>query len=537
MKKFIVLLIITTLLLSTFSFAETEEVTVTIPPYDVAVNGVKIDIEHSQYPIINYKNITYIPMTSDYLAGLGLRLSFDGMSGLTIDLAESVTPLEQNFIGVYNVIGSSHTAKLVPFDVTVNGNQIDNSKEEYPILLYKNITYFPMTWRFAVTEFEWKTQWSNSDGFSITIDKEDFFEILKIEDLFEINDRPDESFKLVNDLDFNNINHYRDSEVYNEYKSSNSLPVDLVLKSKLDGNGYTISNLSLSTTTYEEIAFFKKIDNGAKIKNLKLDNFTANGKSDVALLTISNFGTIENVEVNGRISGTDIMGGIAVHNFYIIRDCKADVDITGNYIFDVAQSYTGGIVGRNRGVVERVTTNGTISGYNSLGGVVGINYYILRNAVSNVEVSSSNEDGDYTGGIVGINDGGRVENVISYGEIAGNSYTGGLVGSNEDGIVINSVAANNSISGNQNVSAVTGRNRLSDTTSDDYGTYNNYYFSNITISATKKNTGTDTMGVPVNPYSFVNLSQDTSFWNVYKGTLWNFQTIWQVINNQVQLQE
>ena len=537
MKKIMSLVIILSLFLTSFSFAESEDVTVTIPAFDVTVNGVTIDTEHSQYPIITYKDITYIPMTSDYLAGFGLRSSFNGQDGLSIDVAESVDVLEQKFLGAKNIIGSEQTAEFVPFNVTVNGNRINNTNEVYPILLYKNITYFPMTWRFAVTEFGWKTSWSDASGLSITIDKESFYEVRKIEDLFEVNNNPDDTFKLINDLDFRDIGDYHDTDVYYEYKKTKSLPVELILKGKLDGNGKTISNLTLSRTDFEPIALFEKIDTGAIVQNLKIDNFDMTGKSDVALLVVNNFGTIKNVEVNGSIIGADIMAGIAIHNFYIIQDSSADIDIAGIYSFDVSRSYSGGIVGRNRGVIERVVTNGTISGWNSIGGVVGLNYEVLRNAVSNVNLTSSELEGDYTGGIVGINEGGRIENVIAYGEIIGQDYTGGLVGLNENGTLVNSVAGNESISGARFVGANIGVNRYTDTNTDDYGTYNNYYFSNIPLSGTKINTDSDTMGLSVNALGFINLSQTMSFWNAYKGTPWDFQTIWEIIDNQAQLQD
>lgn len=535
MKKTISLIIVIILLLTSFSFAESEDVTVTIPGYDVTVNGVKIDIEHSQYPVISYRDITYLPMTSDYLSGFGLMLSFNGQDGLTIDVSESIDSLKQNFVGVTNIIGSKHTASIVPFEVTVNGNPIDNSNEKYPILLYKNITYFPLTWRFAVTEFAWKTHWSNTTGFSISIEKEHFFEIRKIEDLFEVNNYPDETFKLITDLDFNDSNDYYDTEVYLDYIRDKSLPVDLILKSKLDGNGKTISNLTVSKSNQDEVALFKKIDNGAIVQDLKIVNFEMSGNNNIALLTTNNFGTIKNVEVTGTINGERTMAGIAALNYNTIKDSKANISITGNNTYDVTRYFIGGIAGKNKGVIERVVTYGTIDGYNSLGGIVGTNLNILRNAVSNVNMTSSNEDGDHTGGIVGINDGGRIEKVIAYGNVIGHSYTGGVAGSNLGGLILNSVAANNSISGARNVSAVIGINKDSDTAV--YGAHNNYYFSNIPLSAIRMNTDLNTMGLTVNSNDFVTLSQDMGFWNTSLGSHWDFQSIWQAVNNQIQLRE
>jgi len=168
------------------ALAESKEVDVTIPDYDVNVNGVIIDTGHSQYPVITYKGITYFPMTSDYLNGIGLGLNFSADEGLKMNVNSNVSILEQKFLGANNILGSKHKAQLAPFNVEVNGKLIDNANEEYPVLMYKNITYFPMTWRFAVTEFGWTTGWNNDTGFSISIDGSDkSSEDLSETDLFE----------------------------------------------------------------------------------------------------------------------------------------------------------------------------------------------------------------------------------------------------------------------------------------------------------------------------------------------------------------
>ena len=168
MKK-ILFIVLAILFLSVSSFAENEEVVVAVPEFDVSVNGQIIDIEHSQYPVISYKNITYFPMTSDYLSGIGLGLKFTSAEGLKIDVKDEVGTFNQNFLGTSNILGSQHKAILAPFHIEVNGKVINNDAEEYPVLLYKNITYFPMTWRFAVEEFGWKTSWSEELGFGIKV--------------------------------------------------------------------------------------------------------------------------------------------------------------------------------------------------------------------------------------------------------------------------------------------------------------------------------------------------------------------------------
>ncbi len=156
---------------STNTVSDTTYVIVSIPEFDVTVNGQLLDIKHSQYPVLLYNNVTYFPMTSDYLSGIGLTLDFSAQEGLSINNSDSVGVLQQNFLGSYNTLGREMNAQLASFGVKVNGQTINNKSEDYPVLLYKDITYFPMTWRFAVTEFGWSTDWSDANGFEIVIEK------------------------------------------------------------------------------------------------------------------------------------------------------------------------------------------------------------------------------------------------------------------------------------------------------------------------------------------------------------------------------
>jgi hypothetical protein len=63
---------------------------------------------------------------------------------------------------------ASYAAEVLASAVMVNGKAIDNTKEEYPLLSFRDVTYFPLTWRLAHDEFKWGYQWSDTDGLSIT---------------------------------------------------------------------------------------------------------------------------------------------------------------------------------------------------------------------------------------------------------------------------------------------------------------------------------------------------------------------------------
>jgi|LGOV01.1.fsa_nt_gb S1-C subfamily serine protease len=166
LKSFVIIILFNLVSLSAFA---SETVDVTIVDYDVTVNGTRILTEESQYPVLSYNSITYFPMTSDYLSGLGLKLHFSNEEGLEISNSSSIGEFNQKFLGVNTILGSKVRANIAPFAISVNSTEINNSEEEYPILLYNNITYFPMTWRFARTDFKWITAWSEEEGFGITV--------------------------------------------------------------------------------------------------------------------------------------------------------------------------------------------------------------------------------------------------------------------------------------------------------------------------------------------------------------------------------
>jgi hypothetical protein len=64
----------------------------------------------------------------------------------------------------------TQTANIINSKVTINGKMIENENEQYPLLRFRGITYFPLTWRFAVEEFEWRYSFDNISGLTISAD-------------------------------------------------------------------------------------------------------------------------------------------------------------------------------------------------------------------------------------------------------------------------------------------------------------------------------------------------------------------------------
>ncbi|MDD4802838.1 MAG: DUF5050 domain-containing protein [Syntrophomonas sp.] len=145
--------------------AASPNVQVTLPGFKVNLNGTAIDNSMSQYPLIVYKDITYFPMTYYDCRFLGLESSWQSNTGLAIFKTGVKWDYHQYKSSTKN--HNYYSAQVASFKVTVNGKEIDNRSEEYPLLIFRNVTYFPLTWRFAVDEFGWKYSFDQNNGLAI----------------------------------------------------------------------------------------------------------------------------------------------------------------------------------------------------------------------------------------------------------------------------------------------------------------------------------------------------------------------------------
>jgi hypothetical protein len=122
---------------------------VNLPSYSIIVNGQQVANAASKYPVFEYKNITYFPMTWNYTLALGLETKWDADVGFVIRKtdrqAAKLTPDS-------GTPAAKLYAQMPDFNVYVNDAWIDNDSEEYPLLVLNDVTYFPMTWQLAVEE-------------------------------------------------------------------------------------------------------------------------------------------------------------------------------------------------------------------------------------------------------------------------------------------------------------------------------------------------------------------------------------------------
>ena len=212
---------------SSSAFAAPQTISVKIANFPVTLNGVPVGNSYldwfsefndygwkmySQYPLLVYKDITYFPMTWYYGNLLNLSTSWSQETGLVIGQGDPGQWKDFRYDSRNNKNNSNQTAAIVNSKVTVNGKPIDNSKEPYPLLLFRDVTYFPLTWRFAVTEFGWRYSYTNADGLIIDADNAVFYNKY-------VFDNPHNSLRL--DYVFYDTYIKEDLKIWIEYRAEN----------------------------------------------------------------------------------------------------------------------------------------------------------------------------------------------------------------------------------------------------------------------------------------------------------------------------
>ncbi|MBP1763638.1 MAG: hypothetical protein H6Q65_696 [Firmicutes bacterium] len=145
------------------AFAE-QSVNVSLPTFQITMNDVVINNNERLYPIIVYKDITYVPMTYNDSRFLGLETRWSSDSGLQVNKT-SVQLSYNPDRGYFN--SNLESAFLPEFRIRVNGKDIDNKNETYPLLVFRDVTYFPLTWRYMVNEFGWTSSFDSNNGLII----------------------------------------------------------------------------------------------------------------------------------------------------------------------------------------------------------------------------------------------------------------------------------------------------------------------------------------------------------------------------------
>jgi len=229
------------------------------------------------------------------------------------------------------------------------------------------------------------------------------------------------------------------------------------------------------------------------VNNLGLVKVDVSGVGNVGGLVGRNEqgGLVQNCYTTGKVRGTGAnVGGVVGASIGTAKvlDCWSSADVYGSYnsiggvvgassgrvencyyeyapdnkVYAVGQ-YTGGVVGYNNGgTVENCYSKGKVEGNgHNVGGVVGYNLNNGKVLTSYATGSVSSINGDIVGGVVGANE-GRVEKcyyepTIGNG-VSGNDHIGGVVGKNIGSRTVTGSYSTGNVTGRYNIGGVVGFN-------------------------------------------------------------------------------
>lgn len=165
MKKLISLLLCFIISFSTLTASASSQVSVNIAPFPVYINDIVVNSSYAEYPVITYKDVSYVPMTYDLCERVRINCGWDNEKGLYIvnHNTKSINPVELKPFGGFmvNPLQNKYKATVPAYDIFINGQKYDNSNQEYPLLNFRDITYFPLTYDIVHNEFGWYINWDS----------------------------------------------------------------------------------------------------------------------------------------------------------------------------------------------------------------------------------------------------------------------------------------------------------------------------------------------------------------------------------------
>jgi hypothetical protein len=228
----------------------------------------------------------------------------------------------------------------------------------------------------------------------------------------------DRHFRLAADIDLAAYDGTSFRMVGSSYKTP--------FRGTFDGGGHAIRNLTIAYDSGDAVGLFGALGPAGRISNLALLNASVRADTCVgALVGYNAGGVIQDCNVTGDVQGIGDTGGIVGINLDngLIRDCRADVTVTGQWY------ETGGIAGANsHSTIVRCHAAGTVTGGDSTGGVAGRQE---GGTVSDCSSTATVAGARWTGGLLGRNTDSVVSACFAAGKVSGAEAVGGLVGSSD----------------------------------------------------------------------------------------------------------
>ena len=202
----------------------------------------------------------------------------------------------------------------------------------------------------------------------------------------------------VEEIDMSTVCHEADAEKQVAEFSWTPIGNSKKYQGTFDGNGKTIRNLFISSTS-NEIGFFGFAAD-CRIKNITFDNAKVKGNDNCS---------------------TGILAGYArscvIENIKTTENCSVE-----------GQYETGGIAGGANGNISNCENHAIVNGSYYVGGIVG-NCFDSENSITScANYGAITGTEDFVGGIIGYFGEGSLQNSANNGNISGNARVGNLIG-------------------------------------------------------------------------------------------------------------
>lgn len=234
----------------------------------------------------------------------------------------------------------------------------------------------------------------------------------------------------------------------------------------LDGRGFAIAGLHVEAPDANYVGLFSQVGASGMLEDVHLLDVLVVGADYVGALAGLNSGEIRNSSSAGLMAGGNYTGGLVGISNGTIENSSSSVLVSGRVDL-TALRHIGGLVGGNDvgGIIRKSFTHGSLvtdddaPPLSSTGGLVGSNLGVIEDSYSDHEVLSA---GDYTGGLVGINQsrvngGGSILRsfTTSDSKVTGIRNTGGLVGVSF-GLIEHSYSHSDPVKGENRVGGLVG---------------------------------------------------------------------------------
>ena len=360
MIRKLIMILITATMFCCLSFnvsAKDNTVVVTIPDYQIIIDDSSVYYADSVYPFLNYKGITYLPMTYEYSKAMNLTTGWLEGTAFMVAYQPSDEPLP-----IYETTSNKkYDTAVIPtgYNIYVNAKKVDNSTAEYPLLNFRGVTYFPLTWEYGVNEFGWKMSFenntlrieteNNTDYRWSLVEKRDNDAVLE---LYYSKDIPLEDgsfrydyFQVYYSLDYktgelvqldnytlndvNNVNNsvdvtVNDGYVYYKDQKLDDIYIENAAKEYIKPDGVIESGYTISAWTSDNYLPLRVVDVVVNTFNYG-ENSNWGGKGNYTfvetngkLVSLGLFKTVENVhELNGDIYFNTVDYGQTVFRHYL----------------------------------------------------------------------------------------------------------------------------------------------------------------------------------------------------------------------------